>query len=517
MLVLLVAAFAAAADDPVAAIIDQARGARVEIFADVVFHLLDTNRVAEKDRVPLLEEIFLRADEARQAMPMRRAVQVAVTPHTQEQAVRNGQTVTIFRGGGAVPGARIAPIPAQLHLDALSIKCRVVKALLSIDSKRARDRFADIPRPEIPKADCTAALLLDPTDYFDTLGAVVTQGKFTASEQEKNIPFWMMESAVAGAKTSLEIVASARNLSHLAHNTKEALAMSSAFASALGMDDSNRNFTAAMANSNLVDAIIFANDRFVALGASPQTMLTALRGYLVRHLSAPRCADNGDSAYDDSLLIFGVANGHQTAIPPITNDETTPAIVEGVADITKPPDSPEFLDILTKASAVAEGDNSISIDELLGAIQAWKGAEGQDPTDVFKKKVAVYSVLLGPRVYSSPGNTTQQRANFLGPLPVLEVRWKRVMAAFVGTLSDPAFLDASPSDWLTEVRALEKRQFDWVDAIVGDNNVRQLLTQKVPTEFSMALIGSSLSALSVYGHLEILDNQPQRSASNRLF
>jgi hypothetical protein len=59
----------AAAGDPVAAMLDEARSAPVEIFADVVFHLIETNRIPLKDRAALLDEIFLRATGAREAMP----------------------------------------------------------------------------------------------------------------------------------------------------------------------------------------------------------------------------------------------------------------------------------------------------------------------------------------------------------------------------------------------------------------------------------------------------------------
>jgi hypothetical protein len=443
---LAMAALAAAAGDPAAAILDQARGTRVEVFADVAFRLLEGNRIPEKNRAALLDEIFLRASEARDAMPMRPA---------------------------QIPEMSRVAIPAPLHLDALSIKCRVVKALLSVDGKRARERFADIPRPDLPKPDCTTATLPYPEVYFETLGAVVAQAPFTAKEQEKQVPFWMLESAVRGIQTSLEIVEAARNLSHLMHTQTEALAMSNAFAVALGIDDCNRNFTAAIANGNLVDAVLMANDRFAKLGAPPQTMLVALRNYLVRHLTAPRCEDSPGAVYDKTLDAFREAAAGQTIAPPITAEESTPSKIEGKADLPQPVDHPGYQE-LSNAVKAAGPDDPASFAEVLEKLQAWKGGAEQDPVGLFHRKASLYSFLLGPQFMQHPPPV---RPSFLAAL-----------AGLIAILSDPAILDAAPTDWLNEVRQLEQRlAARWAD-------------------IAQAMIDSHLSALSVYGRLAALEH-----------
>src|SRR5208337_3335995 len=142
----------------------------------------------------------------------------------------------------------------------LAIQCRIVQAMLAIDSKHARELFNQIPPPDVPKPDCTSAIFYDPTIYFDTLAAVVTEAPFTAKELEKQIPFWTMEAAVRGVHTSVEIIAAARNLSQLVKSGPEALAMSGAFAAALGIDDSDRDFGAAVRSANLVDAVLIATN-----------------------------------------------------------------------------------------------------------------------------------------------------------------------------------------------------------------------------------------------------------------
>ena len=174
----------------------------VEIFADIVFHLLDTGKIPQKERVPLLDEIFLRATDAREAVPERPAV------------IR--------------PAPRIL-IRSQIKLDALTIQCRVVRALLGIDAKHGRELFSRIPRPHVPQIDCKGAILEEPTPYFETVEAVVLHAPFSPKEQEDRVPFWIWRVLSAGFKPRSKSPWRAFNLAYLVHDEKDALAMASAF------------------------------------------------------------------------------------------------------------------------------------------------------------------------------------------------------------------------------------------------------------------------------------------------
>jgi hypothetical protein len=453
VIALVTAALGAAASDPVAAILDQARTTPPEIFADVAFRLLDDNRIAGNDRVALLDEVFLRADGARQPAPLRPAA-----------------------------GLRIGP--ADLHLDALSIKCRVVKALLDIDGQRARELFTQVARPQLAKPDCSTAILTDPTIYFDTLAQVVTKAPFTAEEQKKQVPFWMMADAVHGIGTSLEVVAAARNFSQLVHSENEALAMSSAFAAALNIDDSDRNFGAAATRGNLVDAVQIASDRFARLGASPRTMQEALRGYLVRHLAAVRCEDSSDADYAFSVSLFNQILGQQSGIQPISEDDSQPAKREGRAE--KPPqrneDGLNELANDVRALATKEPDPD-QVRKVLDKLRDWKGAPDEDAVSVFQRKAGIYSTLLMRfRVVAARGE--QPAASF----------WPSIVSGLISTLEDSSVLDASPCDWLYQVSGVERTSV-----------AKLAVSMAAPTDIAQAMMGSSLSSLAVYGRLEMLD------------
>jgi hypothetical protein len=450
------APWAVAASDAVTAILDQARGTPAEIFADVAFRLIDAGKITGKDQVALLDEVFLRADEARQPIVTR-------------------------------------PVTVDQHLDGLSIKCRAVKALLSVDEKRARERFSEIAPPQMPKPGCKESVLQDPTVYFDTLAAVVTKAPFTAEEQKKQVPFWMVADAVRRIRTSIEIIAAARNLSHLAHTEKEALAMSSAFAAALSIDDCDRNFSGAM-RASLVDAVLMAGDRFARLGAPPQSMQAALRGYLVRHLTASRCEDSPDAT--DSVSLFNKMLTGQTAVLPISEDESKPAKREGKAEKTRTADFAGFNELASQINALSGKDpasvgkpkaphfddfkdpDAADVEKALAKLRDWKGSADEDAVEAFHFKAGLYFSMLS-----------------LPPRLRTAVSFRpAVLSGLIVTLEDAAILDVSPSDWLSEVRKLER-----VTVYVDDRG------EFLRLDNTPAMLNASVSALQVYGKLARLE------------
>ena len=463
----------AASTDPALAILDQARGTPAEIFADIAFRLLDGDKIPVKDRIALLEEIYLRASEARDPLPLRPAVIAPV----------GGKPVMAAKGLG-------------LHLDTLSIRCRVAQKLLALDGQRARQRFADIAPPDTPKYDCQSAVIADPTIYFETLAAVVAQAPFTAEEQKKQVPFWMVEGAVRGIRTSLEIIAAARNFPQLVHGEKEASALAGAFGIALGIDDSNRNFTAAAQRTNLVGAVLAANDRLSSLGAPPQTMLAALRGYLVRHLTAARCADSIVYDYAASVDAFHAALAKRTVPPPISDAEMQPAKSEGEADLGKPGDQASYREMAADVEALGPDrlprtttpirpEIALQAHAVLAELAAWKGSADQGAMEVFHQKAGFYAILM-------------QR--FL-----LSDIFPSIVSGFVATLRDGAILGASPRDWLSEVEVLQIR--DTMTGARTRNGVTEFYWARTDEGAAPVMAASGFPALAAYGQLILLDRK----------
>ncbi|MGA2150447.1 MAG: hypothetical protein ABSH49_36470, partial [Bryobacteraceae bacterium] len=132
-LLTLLSPFVAPAAGPapdIASILDQARKAPGEFAADSLIRLASLDSLDKPKRIALLEEAFGRAGEAKQALKRR---------------------VAITRVAGP---ARFLARAYNQDLDALSLRLRVIEALLPLDARKARELALKIPPPQVPKTAC---------------------------------------------------------------------------------------------------------------------------------------------------------------------------------------------------------------------------------------------------------------------------------------------------------------------------------------------------------------------------
>jgi hypothetical protein len=214
--------------DPYLAILDEARAAPVEIFADITFRLLD--KLGPKEKAAALEEIFRRAGEARELVPLRYALPVRATGR-----------------------AEIRERACNLHLDALSLRCRAVRECLGTDARLARALFENLPRPEVTHTDCDSEFAPDSGVFFETLAVVADRGAQTAGG-------------------SWEIVAAARELPRLTRDPRQRAILNAALAGALGVADSDRSYTTAV-RAGLVKTVLAAAGRFAVTDSANTAIL----------------------------------------------------------------------------------------------------------------------------------------------------------------------------------------------------------------------------------------------------
>jgi hypothetical protein len=159
-------------------------------------------------------------------------------------------------------------------------------------------------------------------------------------------------------------------------------------------------------------------------GMNKVGLLEAYRVYLVRHLTAPRCADSSRVELRLMLESIPTAYGEAQAagnpgayfndtlrvdpVPPLSVEEQTPAREEGEAKGLKVCDSAEckaagaqYRDLVMKSPGVAytpaERESSEwqgKLKTLLSAMSDWKEDTGYSAAEHFRFKVAMYSDLL---------------------------------------------------------------------------------------------------------------------------
>src|SRR5262249_49812734 len=138
VLILLVAALLQASDEP-PPIVELARTAPPEFFADAIVQLVRGGKVPSRDlQIELLEQAFAAAAKATE--PIHLIAIPATPPYTR----------AIYRSRAA-----------DLNLDRLSLQGRILRELLTLDRKKARELFASVTRPILDPRPCEDPLIGD--------------------------------------------------------------------------------------------------------------------------------------------------------------------------------------------------------------------------------------------------------------------------------------------------------------------------------------------------------------------
>lgn len=483
------------------AILEEARALPVEVFADMTFSLLE--KLSANDKALFLEEIFQRAGQAREPLPLRHAALA-------------GDSAASVHWNSVWDLAKTLDRAHDRQLDALSLRCRAVRELLSINPKRARELAEQIPVPEIPRTACEDEFVPDAGILIETLAEVVERGEFTKEEREKQVPWFIIERAARLAGSSWQVAAAAKVLPRLAHNEAEAETLSAALAADLGISDTDRAFTAAVRSGSLVGNVIDASRALHAAGA-PE-ILSPLRGYLLRHLRGLRCKDDFPAAsaagseagmetdqlwerrVSADLLAFNQAAGGRSDVAPLSGEEATPMGLSGEAERSKYGNDEEFRGLWNQLVALGPpatkdfsaarltNDWAYRARQTLSAIEDWKGAVGPDSVRVFHQK----SALLQHLIDMAPAGDISRSA----------------VDQVVVLLGDPAVLDQSPVEWVDEVKFYIEYFGVFTRAMVETARSQvDGFFLKTGLEFWQGLADSRLPALSLYGRIGLLKTE----------
>ncbi|MBE0656660.1 MAG: hypothetical protein IH602_03165 [Bryobacteraceae bacterium] len=453
-------------------LLDLARGAPVEVFADIAFELLSDGSIRADKRAAVIEEIFQRSGEARQPFPLKSA-----TPKS--------------RGGRSEYTVQAS----VLRLDGLSIRCRAVQSMLAVDARRARMLFDDIPPPSLPKPDCGQTVVPDIRVIFETLAAIVESGAFTAEETKKQAPLRLAERHIRAIGSSSGLAASARVMPRLMAAGLDGQALEVAFGGALvNTTDSDRAFSTEVEQGGLVQSI-------VAFGDLP--MLSTLRSYLARHLTASRCRDTTHSA-SPAINLFNqrAAKVDGTDLPPLNAAELKPAKVEGDMRSQAWSNEAAMQALLQEARSLpprgrATSDWEFRAREILWKVDDWRSAEGQDPIEFFHQRSSLAYALLD----IFPAGDLNRKA----------------IEGFAAALNSPEVIRDAPAEWLVHVRMMSL----FADLFGGDKgkalaSLPQLKESGIPLDAGRlaveAMIASPNPTLALYGELAALKSGTREGA-----
>jgi hypothetical protein len=255
--------------------LSKARSLPVEFAADMLIRVAESDRVNSKEwKQQLLEEAFRTAANAQQKIKKRALSGSAID-------TRSGYLAMAF----------------ALGLDALSLQCRAVKAMMAVDKRRAKDLFKEIPSLKLKPLTCVDPLIYDVAGFYEIMN-LLAQGSFDAKEIRKNENVNFIQSYIETITSPIQVEPIAKVLFSLtlARAQMEMLIHSLSVA-IKNITPDDRSFSQTTTEFSTLPAVLRLAESCRQKKISNTELIESFRAYLLKCLQASRCADNvGDKS-----------------------------------------------------------------------------------------------------------------------------------------------------------------------------------------------------------------------------
>jgi hypothetical protein len=251
--------------DAVQSVVDLARGAAPEIFADTIVKLVESGKIPHRElQVELLEDAFQAAGSATE--PVRLIAIPGTPPDTRE----------IYRSKAG-----------ELGLDAISLQARILKNMLTVDRAKGRELFDRVAHPVLDPRPCEDALVADVAPYYE-IAAAIAQSAFTAEEKERGAQVQFLVGLLSAAKSPGELAAFAGAIENITFTPAQWQVLLVVLAEKLEKITADyRSFAVSF------NAMQGAVSRLAEFGHANRVnvdgLIGSFRKYLIAQMTAPRC------------------------------------------------------------------------------------------------------------------------------------------------------------------------------------------------------------------------------------
>lgn len=362
-------------------LIDQARALPPEFCADVLLRVAGSSLIPDAQwKRELIEEAFTAGAHAQ--LPYERIADgLAVDARTNQEYARNG-------------------------LEAITLQTRGVEAMLAIDAPHALTMFQDIVLPALPREKCDTPAVANVDSYYASAVKVFATG-FTPKQRQKEEDLQFLELLIARMQSPTQLPAVMRMIFVPQVNAEHRKRLLTAYAVALDrVSGSDRAYGAV--EGTLVPG---GNPDFAAAAM----FLPALRSYIVRQVSGPRCSDTikpgklPTSVTGFNTLALKMDPG-SLSLKPITEDEAKPGKDEGTFRKDLPfGSSTRSKQVLMALKRLDHGDTNPArrwtpeerksvewndhFNDLLKLIEGWKESDEDTPEEFLINVAQTYSSL----------------------------------------------------------------------------------------------------------------------------
>jgi hypothetical protein len=347
----------------------------------------------------------------------------------------------------------------RLGLDGLSLQSRAVRQMLAINPVRGRELFNQMRRPALSRATCETALRPDVSAYYEALTAVAQTG-FTPAERARTEDISFVTGALSRVAFVSELAPAATLVASLSWPRNQFEIAAGVLASRLdSMDVDSRAYLASA--KSIDDAIGQVVLKAKSMGSLTEPLAAAYRGFITKHLLAPRCGDleftAGRFVQGGVTEIFG--EEIRGELPPLSSDETAPeSILEGETAVARYWQSEPAQRVFQECMRLRQAPDGTNYNEaarrsrewsrqfgdVLNSMAGWKASDENSEADYFNQKATVYQALLE---LAPSGDASE-----------------RVMASFVAFLRNSTLQQRSPVQWYWHARgALDRVRADQPD------------------------------------------------------
>jgi hypothetical protein len=365
------------------------------------------------------------------------ASSAVTTPRRKRELVEQAFTLAAGaqtpyrRYGGPTTDERSTHDAGRNNLETLSLRTRAIELMLGVDSRRGLEMFEEIGAPAPPNPACDDPFRPDVSAYYATAVKVYERGGFTPRQRRDGEPLRLLESAVRSMASPAQVPPVMKMISDAPVTRAERQTLWNTFAVTLAqVNGSDRVF--GPVETLLLDAPEAAAKDGIDLAG----VMRALRGYIARHVSGPRCANHlRDGGPTQSVREFNAFvqrfESTDAAFRPIAPEEHKPLRIEPGYKSDFFWESPRSKQVLAELRWLNHGNRNLpgeqrfwTLEErsanewnsryldALKVIEGWAENEESSPANYFCTKALTYMSLV-TLVPPGPSRDNALR-NFLG-------------------------------------------------------------------------------------------------------
>jgi len=398
-----------------------------EVSADVWIRLANSKLIDNKQKKKeLLESAFERSSEVQKKLKLRLREGIIDTPSGYLSAAYD------------------------LKLDALSLKLRVVQAMLAVDPQRARVMFGEIRRPQLPPLSCNESLEYDLSDFYGTLRQVQQQS-FSSEDKLQKEDLNFVQSYIGDLVSPAQVGPVFRFVKDSAFSPEDLTPLTEKLSAGLKkISDDPRSFAVSMKYDGVADAFTRLIDTLNKKNVPTEELLKSFRSYLTRELSSAQCSEVPRKTGRQTKPRNYIDYLNKWFSSPIQDDEVKPARVESAAVAVPFWSSTESKKLLmeakalrfgTKESPLTLGERSSSewqqnMVQLLADLENWEGTREPSESVFFHEKCNLFGALFE----LAPDQTLRSR----------------VLISFANYLKSASLQQENRIGWLLHANAIRK-------------------------------------------------------------